>query len=65
MHKTRDDFIAAVEQSALLTPIQKREFLESPEILPEAYRERVIQMLRAYDERAKKRNTYINTYLNT
>lgn len=48
-------FIDAVTQSKVLTGIQKKELLDHPDVLPEAYRARIIDILQSYDDRARVR----------
>lgn len=55
MKNTNPYFTSIVEQSTLLAPAQKRELLDSPELLPEEYRMRVIELLTGYEQRSKNR----------
>lgn len=48
-------FIDAVNQSKVLMGVQKKELLDAPEILPEAYLMHIIEVLQGYDDRARAR----------
>ena len=50
-----NDFVTAVQNSKLLTPAQKREFLDRPEMLPEEYREKIVGILEEFDRKNKAR----------
>lgn len=48
-------FIAAVNDSRVLSDDQKKELLDQPEALPDGYRKRVEDMLGVFDEHSKLR----------
>jgi len=48
-------FVHIIENSSLLSDVQKREFLEKPEIFPESYREQVIEILTRFESRNRER----------
>lgn len=50
-----NDFVTAVQNSKLLTPAQKREFLDKPEMLPSEYREKIVGILEDFDRKTKAR----------
>lgn len=55
MTSTMTAFITAVEESKVLNIEQKRELLNNPELLPQAYRSEIAAILIAFDARAKER----------
>ena len=48
-------FVHIIENSLLLSDVQKREFLENPEIFPESYREQIIEILTRFENRNRER----------
>lgn len=58
-NQSLDVFIRAVRVSRVLTGIQKRELLDKPELLPQSYRDRIIEILLRYDRKAEKRIDYV------
>lgn len=58
-----DAFINTVKASTLLTQAQKQEFLDTPEILPEEYREKIVEILNTFDMRVKARGERVKKRL--
>ena len=54
-------FIEAVDQSKVLTGVQKKELLDHPDVLPEAYRAHIVEMLQSYDDRASAREEMVRS----
>jgi hypothetical protein len=55
VHTTVSAFISAVTDSSVLTPAQKREFLDQPDVYPQEYRDRIVEILADFDARASGR----------
>lgn len=55
MNQHLSAFTQVVTQSKLLNAEQKKELLDTPELLPETYRVPLIEVLRGYDDRARGR----------
>lgn len=56
-------FIAAVNDSRVLSYDQKKELTDNPGILPEAYRTQIIAMLTTFDEHSKIREEALRSRL--
>ncbi|MEK7533522.1 MAG: hypothetical protein AAB542_03750 [Patescibacteria group bacterium] len=63
MKTTIAAFISAVEQSKVLTGVQKKELLDKPELLPERYRDHIVSILSGYDTRAREREDRVKNYV--
>ncbi len=61
MKSNVSEFIAAVLESKVLNAQQKKELLDTPELLPEGYRMQITAVLRGYDQRARMREQTVRT----
>lgn len=48
-------FIQSIKKSRLFSPEQKREFLENPLLFPIEYRQKIIDILKRFDEKQRER----------
>jgi len=56
-------FITAVTESRVLSDDQKKELTDSPEMLPEQYRDQVVTLLKTFDEHSRIREELLRSKL--
>lgn len=55
MNDTINQFIKVVQESSLLSAVQKQEFLDQPELFPQAYRETIMRILERFEDQQRIR----------